>query len=81
MGNSAWIVEEQKNNQYDFYSEILNLKKIFAENGMVLDLADLVANAEVVNIKSEIEIYVHGETYIDENGEESVETLEIFLLI
>lgn len=78
MGHSAWIVGEQKNNQYDFYSEILNLNKIVTENGMVLDLADFISNAEIVNIQSEIDIYIHDETYIDENGEESVETLEIF---
>ncbi|KAF1024598.1 MAG: hypothetical protein GAK29_02446 [Acinetobacter bereziniae] len=78
MGHSAWVVEEQKNNQYDFYSEILNLNKIVTENNMVLNLEDFISNAEIVNIQSEIDIYVHGETYIDENGEERVETLEIF---
>ena len=81
MGHSAWVVEEQKNNQYDFYLEILNLNKIVTENGMVLDLADFISNAEIVNIQSEIDIYIHGEIYIDENGEKSLETLEIFLLI
>lgn len=45
---------------------------------MALDLADFISNAEIVNIQSEIDIYINGETYIDENGEESVETLEIF---
>ncbi|ENV22959.1 hypothetical protein [Acinetobacter bereziniae] len=78
MGHSAWVVEEQKNNQYDFYLEILNLNKIVTENGMVLNLADFISNAEIVNIQSKIDIYIHGETYIDENGEESVKTLEIF---
>lgn len=57
MGHSAWVVEEQKNNQYDFYLEILNLNKIVTENGMVLNLADFISNAEIVNIQSEIDIY------------------------
>ncbi len=35
---------------------------------MVLDLADFISNAEIVNIQSEIDIYIHGEIYIDENG-------------
>lgn len=59
MGHSAWVVEEQKNNQYDFYSEILNLNKIVTENNMVLNLENFISNAQIVNIQSEIDIYIY----------------------
>ena len=57
MGYSAWVVEEQKNNQYNFYSEILNLNKIVTDNGMALDLSDFISNVEILNIQTEIDIY------------------------